>query len=207
MAMAAHPLGSGRVASFPTGNSASGSVGLSLEASLGPQLEAGVLFGLHNVRLEEWEPLWVLDLEVGSLFGVGWLSDFQLDSLGPRLSARPRIGPPHTGYEPKNLAENEYLITSTYDSAESIAKSVWTMSKFVLCWHHQCTCRRASLSLCNRKLGVKFISSSEECGETSCVVFKPKEVDSRCIVRQRRFVLRTSTGSGRQRTLIQILSS
>ena len=51
-----------------------------------------------------------------------------------------------------------------------------------------------SSSLCKRKLGVKFISSSEEYGDTRCVVFKQKQVESRSIFRQRRFFLRTSTG-------------
>ena len=51
---------------------------------------------------------------------------------------------------------------------------------------------------------VKFISSSEGHGETRCVVFKQKEVESRSIFRQRRF---SSTACGKQRTLIQILSS
>ena len=46
------------------------------------------------------------------------------------------------------------------------------MSKFVLCWLHHCTSGErskcgpiTSLKLCKRKLGVKFISSSEEYGE------------------------------------------
>ena len=56
--------------------------------------------------------------------------------------------PPTTVSEPKDLAENDDLcvkpwffhtpsITSTYDSAESIA----TLPP-VLCWLHHCTCRR-----------------------------------------------------------------
>ena len=73
--------------------------------------------------------------------------------------------------------------------------------KFVLCWHHHCTCRRerrkcgpiTSLSLCKRKLSVKFISSSEEYGETRRVVFKQQKIESRNIFWQRRFFLRTST--------------
>ena len=63
------------------------------------------------------------------------------------------------------------------------------------------------LSPCKRKLDVKFIPRSEEYGETRCVVFKQKEGESRNSFRQRRGFLRASTGSRKQRTRIQILSS
>ena len=51
-------------------------------------------------------------------------------------------------------------ITSTYDSAESIATTVFARER------ERSKCRPiTNLSLCKRKLGVKFISSSEEHGE------------------------------------------
>ena len=37
--------------------------GLEAGSLFGPELEACVLFGLHNFGLEDWEPLWVLGLE------------------------------------------------------------------------------------------------------------------------------------------------
>ena len=98
------------------------------------------------------------------------------------------------GYEPKDLAGNDRLrvkpllcnrpsIASTYDSAESTAtlppEWIWTMSKLVLCWlptvptRARSKCRPiASLSLCERKLDVKFISRSDMYRDTSRVVFK-----------------------------------
>ena len=62
-----------------------------------------------------------------------------------------------TGCEPKDLTEEDtfFLVkpmffhrqrmTSTYDSAESIAtllNRIWMMSKYAICWLHRCTYRR-----------------------------------------------------------------
>ena len=138
--------------------------------------------------------------------------------------------PTATSFEPKDLSENDDLcvkplffhrpsLTSTYDSAERIAtplvNRIWMMSKFVLCWlsagfttvfaGERSKCGPIThLSLCERKLGVKFISSSEEYGETRCAVFKQKEVYSSNTFRQRRIFLTASTSS-LKRTSIQIL--
>ena len=61
------------------------------------------------------------------------------------------------------------------------------MSKIVLFWLHRCSCRREREASADRsqvynrsvreKVGVKFISSSEEYGETRRVVFKQKEIE------------------------------
>ena len=139
--------------------------------------------------------------------------------------------PPTTGYEPKDLAENDDLcvkllffhgpsITSTYDSAESIAtlppesdlddEQVRALLASPLYLHD----REASADRSHVYHSVRenLVSSSSQVPksterETRCVVSKQKEVESRSISRQRRFFLRTSTGSWKQRTLIQILSS
>ena len=52
----------------------------------------------------------------------------------------------------------------------------------------------ADLSLCKRKLDVKFISRSDKYGETRCVVFKQKTGESRNVFRQRRCFLTNSEG-------------
>ena len=95
------------------------------------------------------------------------------------------------GYEPKDLAGNEDFrvkplffhrpsIASTYDSCSDCFTTVpaGAISKCVPI---------ASLSLCKRKLDVKFISRSEEYRENRRVVFKQKQVESRNLFRQRRF--------------------
>ena len=112
---------------------------------------------------------------------------------------------PFTGFEPSDLAEKDDLcvkplffhrssITSTYDSAESIAtpppESDLDDAKFGICWLHHCTCRREKqvrtdhkfITLQVEKLSVKFISSSEEYGEPRRVVFKQKKIESRNII-------------------------
>ena len=61
-----------------------------------------------------------------------------------------------------------------------------------------------SLSLLQRKLSVKFISRSEEYGETRFVVFNQEQVESRNVFRQKRFFFRTSTGSRKQRTFFRL---
>ena len=133
--------------------------------------------------------------------------------------------PPTTGYEPKDLAENDDLcvkpsffhrpsVTSTSDSAESIAtlllNRISMMSKFVL-FTTVLTGERSkcgpitSLSLCKRSSVSSSSQVPKSAGKSRCVVFEQKEVESSNIFRQRRIVLRTSSGSRKQRTSIQIL--
>ena len=99
-----------------------------------------------------------------------------------------------TGCEPKDLAENDDLcvkplffhrpsMTSTYDSAESIAtrppESVLDdeqiralLASPLYLQERESKCGPiTSLSLCKKKLSVKFISSSKEYRETRRVVF------------------------------------
>ena len=104
-----------------------------------------------------------------------------------------------TGYEPKDLAGNEDFRVkplffhrprkaSTYDSAESSAtpheadldyEQNWCSAGFTTVpTRARSKCGPiASLSLCKRKLDVKFISRSEEYRETGRVVFKQKQVE------------------------------
>ena len=111
---------------------------------------------------------------------------------------------PPTGYEPKDLSEEDNSIlvkpmffhrpskTSTFDSAESIATRlldrVGMMSEYGICWLHRLylqerersKCRPiTSLSLLQRKLSVKFISLPRKCRETCRNVLTKKKVESR----------------------------
>ena len=94
-----------------------------------------------------------------------------------------------SGYEPKDLAEEDTTIlvkpmffhgpsmTSTYDSAESIAtpllNRIRMMSKYGICWLHRCIHRRGKqvptdheFITLSEKLSVKFVSLSRKCRET-----------------------------------------
>ena len=102
-----------------------------------------------------------------------------------------------TGYEPKDLTENDDLcvkpvfflrpsIIWTYDSAESIATPPPESDldddqiRALLASRLYLQGRDASADR-KKKLGVKFISSSEEFGETRRVVFKQNKIESRNI--------------------------
>ena len=112
--------------------------------------------------------------------------------------------PPPTGYEPKDRAENEDLIASTYDSAESIAtpspqsdfddEQIRALLAPPL--HSQEREREASADRSQVYHSVRenlVLSSSqvpkstERERETRCVVFNQKEVESRSIFRQNIF--------------------
>ena len=87
-------------------------------------------------------------------------------------------------------------MTSTYDSAESIAtllNRIWTMIKFGICWLHRCSYNRekpvhrptTSLSLLPGKLSVRFISFPSKCREICRIVLTSKQVESRHIFSDR----------------------
>ena len=129
-----------------------------------------------------------------------WVTSHRLQVMSPRILQRRMNGLTHRC---SSTDREKFRLTILLRVLRrSFLSRIWTMSKFVLCWLHTVFAGERSkcgpitnLSLCKRTLGVKFISSSEEYGETRCVVFKQKEVESRSIFRQRRFFLRTSTGS------------
>ena len=120
-------------------------------------------------------------------------------------------------------------MTSTFDSAENIAtpspesdlddEQIRTMLASPLyLQEREASADRSRVQdslrrLLKRKLSVKFISLSRqgkpvarECTRKPVALFSnEKEVESRSTFRHRRFFLRTSTGSWKQRTSIQIL--
>ena len=134
-------------------------------------------------------------------------------SFGPLAETHPP-----TGYEPKDLTEEDNSglvklmffhrprVTSTYDSAESIAtlppesdlddEQIRNALASPLYLQERSKCRPiTSLSLLQRKLGVKFISLPRKYRETCLSVLTQKKVGLRNTFRQRRHFLTTSTSS------------
>ena len=136
-----------------------------------------------------------------------WLTYARLQVMIPRILQKTMI------CVSKPLFFHRPSITSTCDSAESIATPPPESDqddeqiRALLAWppflQERIKCGPiTSLSLCKRKPGVKFISSSEEYGETRRVFFSSKRKSSQEALSDRRFFLRTSTGSRKQRTSV-----
>ena len=134
---------------------------------------------------------------------------------------------PTTSYEPKDLAENDDLC-----HAIILPQTEYNFDLRFCCEHcdtppesdlddEQIRALLASpLYFQEREVSAdrsrvyhsvreNLVSSSspvpKSTGDTRCVVFKQKEIESRNTFRQRRMFLRTSTSSRKQRTSIQIL--
>ena len=121
-----------------------------------------------------------------------WLMPHQLKVLSPRILQKTMIcvSSPQTEYNFDLRFCWEHCETPSWIGFGWWAKSCSAGFTTVLAGERSKCGPITSLSLCKRKLSVKFISSSEEHQETRCVVFEQKD-----IFWQRRNFLKTSTGS------------
>ena len=122
-------------------------------------------------------------------------------------------------HDPKDPAENDDLcvkpwffhrpsVTSTYDSAHSIATPPpeSDLAPPLYLQEKEASADRSQVCHSVRENLVSSSSQVPKSTEKPVALFSSK-TESRNIFRQRRLFIRTSTGSRKQRTIIQILSS